>query len=62
MSYYVNIQHPYRIGETIQIVPTGKTRTTDGGRTEAEGRVITPKANLDTVWFIKEQIINKPNN
>ena len=56
MNYYVNIKHPIT-GETIQAVPTGATRTTNGGGTEAEGRVITPKSNLETIWFTKEQIV-----
>ncbi len=54
---YVTINNRFRIGETIQIIPTGKTRTENGGGTEAEGRVITPKANLETVWFRREDIV-----
>ena len=53
---YLNINHPYRIGVIIQAIPTGKTRATDSGRIEAEGRIITPKANMDIIWFVKEDI------
>ena len=55
--YYVTLKDPFRIGETIKVVPTGKTRTTDGGRTQAEGRAITPGCGLETVWFTKEEIV-----
>lgn len=59
MSYYVRIRHPHRIGETILVVPTGKTRTTNGAGVEAEGRVISPKTNLEIIWFAKKEIIHE---
>ena len=57
MNHYVNLRHPYRIGVIIQVVATGQTRTTDRGRVEALGRVITPKAEMDSIWFTKEDIL-----
>lgn len=58
MNHYVTIKHPIR-GDAIQIVPTGETRTTERGRTEAKGIVITPKAHLETVWFTKDEIVTE---
>jgi hypothetical protein len=58
MSYYVTIKNPYRIGESIACVPTGKTRTENGKGTEAECRVITPQTNMDTIWITREDLIN----
>lgn len=51
MTGYVYIKHPIT-GEVIAIVPTGKL---DGQK--AEGKVITPGARLDTVWFTKEELL-----
>ena len=59
MNYYVTIKHPIT-GDAIQVVCTGKTRTSERGREEAEGKVITPKAGLDTVWFCKEDLCITP--
>jgi len=56
---YVTINHPHRIGDRAQVIPTGKTRTENGGRTEAEGRVISPKANLETIWIRREDILKE---
>ena len=57
MNHYVNLRHPHRIGVIIQVVAVGQTRTTDNGRIEALGRVITPKAEVDSIWFTKEDIL-----
>lgn len=62
MTGYVKLRHPYRIGETILAVPTGKTRTTERGGTEAEGKVCSPGANLETVWFTKQDLVDKPQD
>lgn len=51
MSGYVYIKHPIT-GEKIAVVPTGKKNDF-----KAEGKVITPQSNLDTVWFTKEDIV-----
>lgn len=57
MKYYVNLRHPLRTGETIQAIPVGKTRTADGGGTEALVRVITPKADLEEIWISRDDIL-----
>lgn len=57
MNYYVSINHPYRIGETIYVVPTGKTSTEERkGESILEGIVITPKAGIEKVWFGKSDL------
>lgn len=48
---YVFVKHPVT-GEKIAVVPTGKVNDF-----KAQGNVITPNSNLDTIWFSKEDII-----
>lgn len=57
MKYYVKINHPYRIGEELVAVPTGKKRTENGAGTEICVRVITPKTGMDTLWIKKEDLV-----
>lgn len=72
-NYYVTIRHPHRIGVELQVVPTGKTRTTDEGRKEAEGRVakeknvveaevivLTPKSGINKLWITKQDLVGGP--
>ena len=58
MSYYVTIRHPYRIGESVAAVPTGKTRTQEREGKEIEVRVITAKSNLDTLWIKQKDLLS----
>lgn len=57
MNYYVEINHPYRIGERIYVVCTGKAGTSEReGKTILEGIVITPKAGIEKVWFSRADL------
>lgn len=56
MKHYVKIRHRIT-GQELIAVPTGKTRTENGGGTEAETRILTPKSNLETVWIRREDIM-----
>ncbi len=56
---YVTVNHPFRIGEELITLPTGKTRQGESEipEIEAEVRILTPKANLETIWIKREDIV-----
>lgn len=57
MKYHVSTKHPVT-GDAIKVVPTGKARATEQGRIEIETKVITPGANLETLWITKGDLID----
>ena len=59
MSYYVYIKHPIT-GDRIAAVPTGKTRQGQSTLPEAEVKVITPGARIDTLWITRTEIVTPP--
>ena len=57
MKYYVTIKHPIR-GDNILAIPTGKIRQGqfEVSEVEAEVRIITPRANLTSLWIKREDL------
>jgi len=61
MKYYVTIKHPIR-GDNIHAIPTGKIRQgqSEVSEVEIEVRIITPGANLTSLWITKNDIHTPP--
>lgn len=57
MNHYVTIKHPIR-GDNIHAIPTGKIRQgqSEVSEVEAEVTVITPGANLTSLWIKREDL------